>query len=101
MYILGDIVYAGNNNEMLKVNNIKVIAELYMLVTFSSGEKRVFDVSKLLEYPIYKKLEDYEIFKSAYVENGIIVWNNGEIDVSPETVYINSFEYEQEIKKFG
>lgn len=101
MYILGDIVYAGNNNEMLKVNNIKVIAELYMLVTFSNGEKRVFDVSKLLEYPVYKKLENYEIFKSAYVENGIIVWNNGEIDVSPETVYINSFEYEQEIKKFG
>ncbi len=101
MYILDDIAYAGNSNEILKIKNIKIIAELYMLVTFSTGEKRVFDVSKLLEYPIYKKLEDYEIFKSAYVENGIIVWDNGEIDVSPETVYANSFEYEQDIRKFG
>lgn len=100
MYILNDIAYAGNN-ETLKIKNIKVIAELYMLVTFSSGEKRIFDVSKLLKYPIYKKLEDYEIFKNAYIENGIIVWNNGEIDVSPETVYANSFEYEEIIKKFG
>ncbi len=60
--------------------------------------ERVFEVSKLLEYPIYKKLENYEILKSAYIENGIIVWNNGEIHVSPETVYINSFAYVQETR---
>lgn len=101
MYILNDIAYAGNTSEILKVKNIKVIAELCMLVTFSNGEKRIFDLSKLVEYPVYKKLKDYEIFKSAYVENGIIVWNNGEIDISPETVYSNSFEYEQDIRKFG
>ncbi len=101
MYIVNDIAYAGNNSEILKIKNISIIAELCMLVTFSSGEKRVFDASKLLEYPIYKKLEDYEIFKNAYLENGIIVWNNGEIDISPETVYANSFEYEQEIRELG
>lgn len=101
MYILNDIAYAGYNNEILKIKNIKVIAELCILVTFSSGEKRIFDVSKLLEYPVYKKLENYEIFKGAYLENGVIVWNNREIDVSPETVYANSFEYEEECRKFG
>ena len=102
MYILNDIAYAGDNNEtLLKIENIKIIAELYMLVTFSSGEKRIFDVSKLIEYPIYKELKNFEIFKNAYIENGIIVWKDGEIDISPEAVYVNSFEYEEEIRKFG
>ena len=44
------------------------------------------------------KLEDYNVFKKAYVENGIIIWDNGEIDISPETVYANSFEYEEKIR---
>lgn len=35
--------------------------------------------------------------KNAYIEHGIIVWDNGNIDISPETVYENSFVYEQEI----
>ena len=98
MYIIGDIAYAGNTEKVLKVVEIKVFAELCMLVTFSNGEKRIFDASSLLDYPIYRKLQDYEIFKNAYIENGIIVWNDGEIDISPETVYEKSFEYEQELK---
>lgn len=27
----------------------------------------------------------------------MIVWDNGNIDIAPETVYKNSFQYEQEI----
>lgn len=100
MYILNDIAYAGENGNILKIKDIKIIEQLCMLVTFSSGEKRIFDVSKLLKYPIYKQLENFEIFKKAYIENGIIVWDDGKIDISPETVYANSFEYE-EIEKFG
>lgn len=101
MYVLGDIAYASNNGESLKIENMKILDKLCMLVTFSNGEKRIFDASKLLQYPIYKQLEDYEVFKSARLQNGIIVWNNGEIDISPETVYINSFEYEEKIEEIG
>ncbi len=101
MYVLGDIAYASNNGESLKIENMKILDKLCMLVTFSNGEKRIFDASKLLQYPIYKQLEDYEVFKSARLQNGIIVWNNGKIDISPETVYINSFEYEEKIEEIG
>lgn len=98
MYILGDIAYADNyNNEQIKVDKIKVVSELCLLVTFSNGEKRIFDAKELLKYPAYEKLKDYETFKSGYVENGIIVWDNGRIDIAPETVYNNSYIYEQDL----
>ena len=97
MYIFNDIAYANDYSEQLKVLKIKVVSELCMLVTFSNGEKRIFDLENLMIYPIYEKLKDFELFKSAYIENGIIVWDNGKIDISPETVYKNSFVYEQDI----
>lgn len=98
MYIVNDIAYAENfNNKELKIVDIKVVSELCMLVTFSNGEKRIFDAKYLLQYPAYKNLEDFEIFKNAHIENGVIVWENGAIDIGIDTVYENSFVYEQEL----
>lgn len=97
MYIKDDIVYANNFNiENIKVEKIKIITDLCMLVTFNNGEKRIFDATKILKYPVYEDLKNYEIFKKAYVEHGVIVWKNGKIDISPEMVYNNSYVYEQE-----
>ena len=96
MYIINDIAYAENfNNKDLKIVEIKIVSELCMLVTFSNGEKRIFDAKYLIEYPAYKKLEEFDVFKNAYIENGIIVWENGTIDIATNTVYQNSYEYEQ------
>lgn len=98
MYIVNDIAYAENfNNKELKIIDIKVVSELCMLVTFSNGEKRIFDAKYLLQYPAYKKLEDFEVFKKAHIENGVIVWDNGAIDIGIYAVYENSFVYEQEL----
>jgi len=98
MRILNDIAYADNyNSENLKVTDIEIISELCMLVTFSNGEKKIFDLIELVKYPAYQKLKDFDCFKKAYIENGIIVWDNGKIDIAPETIYKNSYEYEQDL----
>ena len=98
MYIVNDIAYAEDfDNKNLKVVDLKIISELCMLVTFSNGERRIFDAQYLLKYPVYKKLQDFNVFKNAYIENGIIVWDNGAIDIGVETVYNNSFVYEQQL----
>ena len=98
MYIVNDIAYAEDfDNKNLKIVNLKIISELCMLVTFSNGERRIFDAQYLLKYPVYKKLQDFNVFKNAYIENGIIVWDNGAIDIGVETVYNNSFVYEQQL----
>ncbi len=98
MRILNDIAYADDyNSENLKVISIDIISELCMLVTFSNGEKRIFDLIELVNYPAYQKLKDYDLFKQAYIENGIIVWDNGNIDIAPETIYKNSYVYDQDL----
>lgn len=98
MYILNDIAYADSyNTDNIKVTEIKIVSELCMLVTFSNGEKRIFDAQELIKYPAYEKLKDFNVFKSGYIEYGIIVWDNGKIDIAPETIYKNSYKYEQNI----
>ncbi len=98
MYILNDIAYADSYNiDNIKVQEIKIISELCMLVIFSNGEKRIFDAQELLKYPVYEKLKDFDIFKNACIEHGTITWDNGNIDLAPDTVYKNSFIYEQDI----
>lgn len=97
MYVVDGIAYANNSSDdELKIVNLKIISELCMLVTFSNGEKRIFDANYLTQYPIYEKLKDYNIFKKAYIENGTIMWDDGKIDVGTNTVYKNSYEYEEE-----
>lgn len=80
--------------ESLKVENVKVITDLCLLITFSNGERKIFDATHLLNYPVYEELKDFEIFKNIHIQNGIITWKNGEIDIDTQTVYDNSLEYE-------
>ena len=78
----------------IKVTDIKVLDDLIMIVTFSTGEQRLFDATCMLEYPAFKALENEKIFKSANVEYGVVTWDNGEIDLAPETMYEKSYAYE-------
>lgn len=95
MYIVNGIAYAGEPKEDLKITSLKILDDLYMLITFSTGEKRVFDVTPLLEYPVYQPLANREIFNTAKIEHDILTWQNGDIDISPETVYQKSFAYDE------
>ena len=47
MYIMNDICYAGEMQEDIKVMDVKSLRGGMMLVTFSTGEKRLFDTTKL------------------------------------------------------
>ena len=64
-----------------------------MLVTFSTGEKRLFDTT-LLQGSAFAPLADEKVFRNPLIFHGVITWNNGEIDIAPETVYRESYAYE-------
>lgn len=93
MYIINGIAYAGEFRNEIKVNAVKAIGDLMLLVTFSTGEKRLFDVTQLLDMPAFKVLKDDSIFNTVSVDHGVVVWSGGDIDLAPETMYVNSFEH--------
>ncbi len=98
MYIMNGIVYAGNPTKDIKIKTIKPLDNMMMIVTFTSGEKRLFDATNLLSMPAFKALENDTIFKSATTEHGVVVWNDGEIDIAPEYIYKYSYSYDEIIK---
>ena len=97
MNIIDGIAYAGEPRKDIEVKNISVLDDMMMLITFNTGEKRLFDGTVLLKYPAFKPLENEKIFMSAKVEQGVLVWLDGDIDIAPETLYKNSFVYQENI----
>jgi len=93
MYVLNDICYAGEMKEGIKVTEAKPLRGGMMLVTFSTGEKRLFDTT-LLQGSAFAPLADEKIFSNPVLFHGVITWNNGEIDIAPETVYRDSYAYD-------
>lgn len=95
MFIMNNIAYAGTSQADMQVRAVKPLDDLMMLVTFSSGETRLFDASQLLAYPAFEPLRNEAVFKAATVDHGIVTWEDGDIDIAPETMYHNSFAYEE------
>lgn len=93
MYIVDDICYAGEIREGIKVTEAKPLRGGMLLVTFSTGEKRLFDTTTL-KGPAFASLADEAIFSHPTLFHGVITWNNGEIDIAPEMVCQNSYAYE-------
>ena len=93
MYILNDICYAGESRDGIKVTEAKPLRGGMMIVTFSTGEKRLFDTT-LLQGSAFAPLAEEKIFCNPVLFHGVITWNNGEIDIAPETVYRDSYAYE-------
>ena len=96
MYVVDGIAYTGEATAELAVKNVKVLDDMYVIVEFSTGEKRILDATVLLEYPIFKKLHDPEVFATASVEDGVLVWMDGEIDIGTTTLYNKSIPYDAE-----
>ena len=97
MYEIDGIAYAGEPDEIIKVKSARVINDLCLLLTFSTGEQRIYDAKPLLQYPAFQPLSNKDLFNQVTVECGTVTWDNGRIDIAPETLYQNSFEYEHAI----
>ena len=93
MYIVDDICYAGKIEDGIKVIEVKPLRGRMMLVKFSTGETRLFDTTTL-EGSAFAPLADERVFNNPVLFHGVITWNNGEIDIAPETVYRDSYAYD-------
>ena len=92
MFVKDGIVYAGNQADSARIDHAKPLSDGIMIITFATGEKRLFDTTEL-EGEIYEPLKDPEIFSNPVVDHGVLTWADGEIDCSPEYVYSHSYGY--------
>ena len=92
MTISNGYVYAGNPSNSISIIRVKPLSDMMMLLTFDTGETRLFDAT-VLDGPVFRPLRDPAIFQSAEIDHGIITWMDGSIDCAPEFMYEHSFEY--------
>ena len=60
-----------------------------LFLTFTNGERRIFDAKPLLEVPVFKQLANISFFKSVKVAYGTVMWPQ-DIDYCPDTLYMES-----------
>ena len=72
-----------------RVIDVKPEKNFSLLLTFSNGEKKRFDVNPYLGIGIFKDLKDLSLFNSVKPFLGSIQWANG-LDLCPDTLYTES-----------
>lgn len=87
MHVIDGIAYAGEQSPAVKVSGVRPMADHKLWVRFSTGEARVVDFKPLLALPAFAPLVDEAAFRSVYIDYGMTVWLDGEIDIAPETLY--------------
>lgn len=92
MFEINGIVYANEFKKSIKIIDAKVTDHLMMLLTFSTGEKRVFDAS-ILSGSAFEPLKDDSVFKDFRIIHGVITWMDENIDCAPEYMYEHSYVY--------
>lgn len=91
---INGILYSDLVDCSIEVTNAVALDDMMILVTFNTGEKKLYDATQLLSMPAFQNLKNLSIFNNICIEDGVITWDNGTIDIAPETVYANSFSYE-------
>lgn len=87
MYIVDGIAYAGEPAPALKVSGVRPLEDHRLWVRFNTGEAKVFDFKPLLDQPAFAPLADTDTFRGVYIDYGVAVWCDGDIDIAPEALY--------------
>jgi hypothetical protein len=73
----------------LAVKDVYPIPDFRLILTFSNGEKRLFDMNPYLNLPVFQELKNVADFNSVRVNFDTISWMNG-ADFDPEVLYNES-----------
>lgn len=87
MYIKDGVAYAGEAAAPVRVWGVRPLPGHRLWVRFSTGEAKIIDFTPYLSAPAFLPLCDEDIFRQVYIDYGMTVWQNGDIDIAPETLY--------------
>lgn len=92
MFVVNGIVYASEISDNIQIVDVKPLEDMMMILTFSTGEQRLFDAT-VLSGSAFEPLSNPEVFNNYTIVDGIVTWLNKEIDCAPEYMYENSYPY--------
>jgi hypothetical protein len=72
-----------------RVANVKPEQDYTLMITFSNGEIKSFDVKPYFGIGTFKELQDLSLFNSVKPFLGSIQWANG-LDLCPDMLYLES-----------
>ena len=87
---MDEIVEAAEKN--VKVSGIRPLKDYKLWIRFQTGEEKIFDFKPLLDAPAFLPLKDEQVFRDVYIDYGVAVWANGDIDISPAYLYENAID---------
>ena len=74
---------------MIYQTEVQYLHDYELLITFSNGEKRVYDGQEDITQGVFTQLRNKALFARARIERGTVVWND-ELDIAPEALYAES-----------
>jgi len=72
--------------DIILVTSVKALDGYKLLVCFNTQEKKMFDFSKYLEWNVFKKLKDPELFNKVTTNGETVIWDD-QTDIAPERLY--------------
>jgi len=72
-----------------RVRAVRPGADYRLRITFTNGERGIYDCRPLLDFGVFRELRDEAYFRQVRAENGTVVWPH-EQDICPDTVYLDS-----------
>ena len=72
-----------------RVKSVVPLKDFKLLLTFASGEKKIYNMRPNLKKGVFKELTDEDKFNRVRVSFDTIEWENG-ADIDPEAFYSGS-----------
>lgn len=92
---MGFYTHNRKENYMYIISNVIPLEDYRLLLTFTNGEKRVYDMKPYLDTNAYRKLNDISFFNTAHIVLDYTVGWNDEIDICPDSAYQDSIPYNE------
>lgn len=65
---------------------VKPMPDYLLLVEYSTGEKKIFDVKPYISGDWYGELQDQEVFSTVHPCGSTVEWEDGQ-DIAPHELY--------------
>ncbi len=72
-----------------RVKSVRTMQDYKLQLTFTNGEKRIFDARPYLSKGVFQELMNETLFQTVRVSLGSIQWQNGQ-DLCPDCLYLES-----------